>query len=110
MEKKIRVRYGRVNNQPKNTLVTICDGETIYFGISRCRMNEDRVNKEEGKRLALFRAEIAASNVAGAWAKDGTLFVHKTGVFGNVKKDDVRKLLEYFDNIDEFAVENLHHG
>jgi hypothetical protein len=108
MEAKVRVRYGRVGNQPKNTMVTIRKDDTIYFGIARCRLNADVAVKEEGKRLAAFRANIAASGVAGAWTIDNSLFVHKTGVFGQVNIAEVKKLLEYFDNIDKVSARNLH--
>lgn len=103
-----RVRYGRVGNQPKNTLVTVRQGDTVFFGIARCRLNADTAVKDEGKRLAAFRANIAASNVAGAWDKDGSLFVHKSGVFGQVAVTDIKKLLEYFDNIEEISARNIH--
>lgn len=96
-----RVRYGRdKNNAPKNTLVTIRTGDTIYFGISRCLLSADRPNKTEGKRRAQMRADIAASGVAGAWTIDGSFYLHTSGLFGQVNFDDIPKLLSYFDNVD----------
>jgi len=108
MEAKVRVRYGRVGNQPKNTLVTVRKGDTIYFGIARCRLNADTAIKEEGRRLAAFRARIALDNVAGAWTVDNTLFVHKSGVFGQVNISEIKKLLQYFNTIDKVSAQNLH--
>ncbi len=103
-----RVRYGRVadTHLPKNTLVTIRKDDTVYFGISRCRLSADRFTKEEGKRRAKQRADIAASNVAGAWTIDGSFYVHKSGVFGQVAADDIIKLLTYFRNVDELNRES----
>jgi hypothetical protein len=107
MESKARVRYSHVVNQLKNTLVTVSNGETIYFGIARCRLNADTATKKEGKRLAEFRATIAAT-VAGVYKVDGSLAIHKSGVFGQVNVVEVIKLLEYFDHIDEVSAHNLH--
>lgn len=103
-----RVRYGRVDNTrlPKNTLVTIRRDDMIYFGISRCRLDADRFTKEDGKRLAKQRADIAASGVAGAWTIDGSFYVHKSEVFGQVAVEDISKLLDYFQNIDEISYQN----
>ncbi len=121
MDNSIRIRYGRVKGQtenaertkegklkktsPKNTMVTMRDGDIIYFGIARCRIEVDTMSKDEGKRIAKFRADLAASHVAGAWKTDGTLAVHRSGVFGQVHKDEVLKLLKYFDNIDQIEYE-----
>ena|SRR5271157_5373344 len=108
MENNIRVRYGKVNDQAKNTLVTIRDGDMIYFGISRCRLGADKVNKEEGKKRATIRANVAAKNVAPVVQiyGDGTLYAHKSGMFGNVRATDILDLLSYFDNIDEIMLPN----
>lgn len=101
-----RVRYGRNDdNAPKNTLVTVRTGDTIYFGISRCRLPADRPNKEEGKRRAQQRADIAASGVAGAWTIDGSFYLHTSGLFGQVNFDEMPKLLSYFDNVDTVCKE-----
>jgi len=106
MENNIRVRYGKVNNQAKNTLVTIRNGDTIYFGISRCRLSADKVSKEEGKKKATIRATVAAQNVAPLALVDGTscLFVHKTGLFGNINFKDILVLLSYFEKIDNIML------
>lgn len=101
-----RVRYGRDNSgMPKNTLVTrrAEDADTIYFGISRCRLPCDRPNKDTGKTLAGRRADIAESNVAGSWIIDGSLYVHSSGLFGRVNVDEIGKLLSYFDSVDELC-------
>jgi hypothetical protein len=101
MERSMQVRYSRVKNQPKNTLVTKRDGETIFFGIARCRLKADHATKEEGRKLAEFRANIAVeASGAGQFNRDGTFVVHSTGMFGCVGVADILKLLKYFDNLE----------
>jgi len=100
MSPDIRVRYGKINNQAKNTLVTVRDGDVIYFGISRCRLNADKMNKVEGKKLATVRANVALHGSTNLTLQEGTLFVHKSNMFGKVHHSEIKKLLEYFDTID----------
>lgn len=104
MSNDIRVRYGRLNNQTKNTLVTIRDGETIYFGIARCRLNADKMIKEKGKELASARAEAARNGHADFITRENTLALHKSNLFGRVEATDVVKLLAYFDNIEDIML------
>ena len=74
--------------------------DTIYFGISRCRLLCDRPNKESGKAIAHRRADIAASQVAGSWIIDGGFYLHTSGLFGQVPYDEMLKLLSYFKDVD----------
>jgi hypothetical protein len=97
----IRVRFGRVNFAPKNTLITCRKGDTIYFGISRyLHTDPNPLTKKEGKRVAMKRLKVAISEVAGTWVVDGSLYIHRSGLFGQVSVDEVNKLLSYFDDID----------
>lgn len=103
--KDARIRFGRVgeNRTPKNTLATVRRDGSVYFGISRCLLSVDRPDKNEGKRRAFDRLAVALSNKAGSWVVDGSFYLHKSGLFGQVGLDEVKKLLEYFDNIDEIS-------
>lgn len=107
MERRMHVRYGRVDNVPKNTLVTLRDGETLFFGIARCRLGADTAMKEEGKRWASFRALRSATGNDTAEEVDGTMQVHPKGMSGSVHITEVKKLLDYFDNIDEIQLRKL---
>jgi hypothetical protein len=112
MENRLHVRYGRLGDLPKNTLVTLRDGDTIYFGIARCRLTMDMATKEEGKRWASYRALQAATDKnlladKNIGEMDGTLLVHRDGLLGKVHVESVEKLLNYFDNIDEIQLSKL---
>jgi len=85
-------------------MVTIREGDTIYFGIARCRLNYDRFDKGKGLDRARVRANVAKSNPAGEWKVDGGFYLHRSGLFGNVKIGEVPKLLEYFRNVDELNI------
>jgi len=101
-----RVRYGRIGDTrvPKNTLVTVRKDDTVYFGIARCRVNADKFAKDKGVELAKLRANIAQQNPTGDCKVDGTLSIHRSGVFGQVDVTEIKKLLTYFDNIDTLSV------
>ena len=91
----------------KNTLVTITDGETIFFGISRCNVTAgDKFLKAKGRGVARGRALKAQEEFPNSSQADGTIadlnFVtHSSGLRGFVQQDRVPELLEYFRNIDE---------
>lgn len=98
----MKVKYGRVDgNAPKNTLVTIREGDTVFFGIARCNMGCDNPVKEIGKILATERALLAQSGVAKAFEENGEFLIHKSRQFGKVSMEELPKLLEYFDNVDQ---------
>lgn len=113
MSSKERVRYGRVNTTtservPKNTLLTFRDGNLVHFGIARCHSELDCFKKDTGKLIAKNRACLAASE-AGVGGIPGKqlkasdvegLIVHRSGMRGTVKVEDVKTLLQYFRNID----------
>jgi hypothetical protein len=98
----VRVRYGRTNDkQPKNTLVTVRVEDTLFFGIARCRISDDRPDKYVGKDLAALRCEVAADEPWKTDTHDGTFHLHRSGMLGCVNVDEKEKLLSYFRNIDE---------
>jgi len=97
-----KIRFGRVETHPKNTLATVLDGETIYFGIARCNTDcKDHFTKARGVELATVRAGVAQKDPGGEWKVDGSLHIHQSGLFGQVAFKDIVKLLKYFDDVDE---------
>lgn len=101
----VRVRYGRRESRtPKNTLVTFRNGNTVYFGISRCNVEAgDTFLKSLGKHIAKQRADMASVNpdeskdlVPGTSVK-----VHESGLRGRVDIGHIKELLKTFDNIDD---------
>lgn len=103
MSENIRIRYGRVNERnPKNTLATFQDGETVFFGISRCNTTVgDRFVKIRGREIASNRAMFAAEEDVSFPTIDGTTIqIHESGMRGQVPSKDVAELLNVFNNID----------
>jgi hypothetical protein len=82
---------------PKNTLLTIRNGDLIHFGIARCNSELDRFRKDIGKLIASNRANLAV-NEANVTTENFVL--HNSGLRGTVKVDSIRALLQYFKNID----------
>lgn len=104
MEEKVlveRVRYGYVKDELKNTLVTLSDGNKIYFGISRRRSGVDRPDKTMGKEFARRRAGVAMEPASGVWHRDGSFMVHSSGIFGEVAEAEVTKLMDYFNSLNK---------
>jgi len=102
------VRYGRVDNRtPKNTLVTVRDGDTVYFGISRCNTDAgDTFKKDTGKMIASRRAALAASESEGYGYMVGTnVQVHDSGLRGRVPRENIVELLRTFGNIDSVLLD-----
>jgi hypothetical protein len=109
-----RIRYSRIdtgtcNRVPKNTLLTIRNGDLVHFGIARCNTKFDRFKKDIGKLIAKNRARVAASEagVGGIPGKqlkasdvDG-LILHHSGLRGTIKIDNIKILLKYFKDIDK---------
>jgi hypothetical protein len=89
----------------KNTLVTIQDGDVIYFGISRCNTKAgDKFLKSKGQMVAKARA-IKASIEARyspltAASQDNGLTTHFGGLRGFVAVAHIHDLLQYFRDID----------
>lgn len=102
------VRYGRVDDHtPKNTLVTVRDGDTVYFGISRCNTDAgDTFKKATGKMIAGRRAALAASEGDRYGYLVGTnVQVHDSGLRGRVPRDNIVELLRTFSDIDNLLHE-----
>jgi hypothetical protein len=92
---------------PKNTLFTFRDGDLIHFGIARCNSMFDSFRRDTGKLIARNRAKVAAgeAGVGGIPGKqtknvDGVL-LHSSGLRGSVNVENVKELLQYFQNVDD---------
>ena len=87
----------------KNTLVTIRDGDTIFFGIARCNKKAgDSFTKKQGQVIAkarALRAQIEFNPSLGFEFEVGSA-IHDSMLRGWIAKDDVHKLLHYFRNVD----------
>lgn len=91
MTGNVRIRYSKVeeSGNRKNTLVTIREGDTIYFGIAMCNLKKDVFTKDMGIKIATGRAEAAKGESANSELR------------GAVNFNNIKDLLEYFDSIDE---------
>lgn len=113
--KRIRVRYSRLskeNRTPKNTLVTVQDGDTVYFGISRCNRKLDTFHKNIGTYIATKRMKLVNNddeNDIDMWKYDqidnSELFVHSSNLRGWVPVEDVKLLIRYFRVVDEHCLD-----
>ena len=81
-----------------NTLVTIKEGDLIFFGISRCNKTAgDTFLKSKGSMVAKARAIRA--KIEGREAT-GEFTLYANGLRGSCSQANIRSLLEYFDNVD----------
>lgn len=124
----LRIRYGRpvctncnprsrceeCKSRPKSTLLTMREGDDIFFGISKCNP-VDHWSSKEGKRRAQRRLDLAMSDKPKSFMKPtieivngdevttictmGELSVHSSGLFGKCPVDQVKNLLQYFDSV-----------
>lgn len=105
---KIRVRYSRLsetNRTPKNTLVTVKDGDTVYFGIARCNRDKDTFNKKVGGYIAAQRAELVKEDtVANYDLLGGNVKLHKSGLRGCVDYKNIKAVINYFKMVDEYCL------
>lgn len=109
----VKTRYSKNPDKlnRKNTLVTISEGNTIFFGISRCNVTAgDKFLKAKGQMVAEARAEKAITDFANLVTLDtqadgyvDDLTLHFSGLRGFISKEKVPALLEYFRNIDKLA-------
>jgi len=111
-KRPIRIRYGRVNGGPKNTLVTTQSGDTIYFGIARCNLVLNDVFKRSGlnggRTIATRRLErILEEGDIPSYKKIGNIMVHPKGLRGFVSRENVKELISFFNNIDEWSRERF---
>jgi len=104
---KVRVRYSRLEKRvPKNTLATICDGDTIYFGIARCNRKLDTFRREVGTHIASKRAELAKEGSCNdvITTVEADLQVHSSKMRGFISVDRVKELVIYFNDIDNICL------
>lgn len=111
---KSRIRYGRLSREdrtPKNTLVTVRDGDTVYFGISRCNRKLDVFHKTIGTHIAQCRAQIASddcidnSDYCTYVPNDKSDFrLHKSGLRGAVDLVNVKEVVKFFRVVDEYCL------
>lgn len=110
-----RVRYSRLSRKdrtPKNTLVTVRQGDTVYFGIARCNRKLDTFHKNIGTYIAQQRADIASND--GAASSDYSLHavtgdvdfrLHRSGLRGCVRIENVKEVVNYFRTVDEYCLD-----
>ena len=109
MEKKEMIRYGRVSGRtPKNTLYTFREEGLIYFGISRCDLNNDNFERNKGKVIAEQRAlkakeETTAIDPDVQNVYNNIVCTADNGLRGVVRVENVKVLLDHFNNIDSFS-------
>lgn len=113
--RRSRVRYSRLSKEdrtPKNTLVTVKDGDTVYFGISRCNRKLDTFHKSVGAYIAEQRAQIVSDD--GAASSDYNSHViddnigfrlHKSGLRGCVALSNIKEVVKYFRVVDEYCLD-----
>jgi len=110
-ERTTRVRYGRLDNRkPKNTLVTVRDNDTVYFGIARCNVQLDTFHKNIGTYIAEQRARLARDDtqVYRYNTLDGTsVKLHESGLRGSVPVSEVKEVVRYFRDVDQYCLDNL---
>lgn len=104
-----KTRYSKNpdNANRKNTLVTLQDGETIFFGISRCNRDAgDRFLKARGRTAAKARAIRASIEFKSVPNDLKNKFVaNANGLRGHCAVADVKEVLKYFQNIDQIMFE-----
>lgn len=115
--RRTRVRYSRFSKEdrtPKNTLVTVRDGDTVYFGISRCNVKLDTFHKNIGTYIAQQRAQIVSEDQATGSdystyvpTENAELRLHKSGLRGRVALTDVKEVVKYFRIVDEHCLDLL---
>ena len=108
-KEQIRVRYGRPNHEnriPKNTLVTVRQGDVVYFGIARCNKEVgDTFRKTVGTHIATQRADLVRYDDVMKYDLDGEIKLHASGLRGCVSVDNMKDVVAYFRNIDSFCYE-----
>lgn len=102
------VRYSKSPDKQhrKNTLVTLQDGDVIYFGIARCNYKAgDMFYKVRGKVIAKARAIRAKLDFNPAILANADIVLHENNLRGCCPKSKIRDLLKYFDDIDTIMKE-----
>lgn len=109
MNENKRVRYSRLENRrPKNTLVTIRDGNNVYFGIARCNVKLDTFHKNIGTYIAEQRAKRALDTTERDseehYSSHNNLRLHESGLRGYTTLEKVKEVVNYFRNVDEYCL------
>lgn len=99
----VRVRYNRTKER-KNTLVTIREGNVIYFGIARFdpRYGLPFV-KKFGVKIAQNRALKAKDKTP--YPERGIIY-SKSGLSGCCNVENIKHLLLYFESVEKLAPQN----
>ena len=97
MGSNVRIRYSRNDKGLKNTLVTIRDGNKVYFGIAMCNTKKDHFSKKLGVQIAAGRAELARElGIVNEFD-----FLRGRGI---INIEDIQQLLMHFDDADKLIL------
>jgi hypothetical protein len=99
-------RYSNLGNGRKDTLFTFREGDTVFFGISRCNVKAgDVFDKTKGRLIAQGRAFKAKELVDSGQVQKrevGNIEQEKQFVsYGSIPVVDVKNLLGYFRSLRE---------
>lgn len=108
-----RVRYSRLSREdrtPKNTLVTIRRGDTVYFGIARCNRKLDTFHKNIGTYIAQQRVQLAQTEPRDDYStyvpeSNSDFVLHKSGLRGSVSLTNIKEVVNYFRIVDEYCLD-----
>ena len=110
----LRIRYSQdCMDGPKNTMVTIKDGNRIYFGIARCNAKaKDHFNRKQGRGLATTRciqALMSDPKLKHPFEDEleALSFVDGKFLSGVVVDSGLHTLLSYFEFVDYWALDVL---
>ncbi len=95
-----RYAVTELRGTPRACLVTISDGTTVYFGISRCH-ELDNFSKPLGRKMAYGRAGTASAELAKFKGEDTPLSFDCKRLLGVVGVNHLDVLLDLFYNVDK---------
>lgn len=104
-ELRERVRFGRFdkpnrrNGQRRSVLVTVQEGNEIFFGIAKCHSKLDRWDKETGLRLARLRVQVAQQASTKLHESGEGVFTDKAGILGRCDVSNVKDVIGHFREI-----------
>ena len=97
----MRVRHSK--GKKRATLVTVRNGDMVFWGIARCNSSAgDRFDRGVGREIAAARAmkEVQAFEESGGNTLLGPgLMIHQAGLRGHCHVESIREVLHYFDEI-----------
>lgn len=107
-----RVRYSRESRKdrtPKNTLVTQRRDGTVYFGIARCNRAAGDTFKRQGPNggstIAQVRLQLSLEDDVASLVNRGNVWIHPKGLRGQVRVENVKEMIEFFNNVDAWCYE-----